>query len=103
MNILSDLEHAAEVTRLEDRIEELESKVDDLETENGGLNDDISDLETEVESLKDTVYDRDRLLDKAYTIVHTSIGDLSAIGEVPLKDVVACVEAVVESLRAVLA
>lgn len=80
----------------------LRSRIDDLEIDNEGLNDDISDLETEIESLKDTVYDRDRLLDKAYTIVHTAIGDLSAIGEVPLKDVVASVEAVVESLRAVL-
>ena len=85
-----------------DQINELSSRVDDLETDNEGLNDEISDLESEVETLKDAIWDRDRLLDKAYRLVETAIDDLSAIDEVPLKDVVDCVNAVVESLRAVL-
>lgn len=87
---------------LDDKIEELTSKIDDLEIDNEGLNDENSDLASEVETLSDEVSERDRLLDKAYTIVQTSIDDLNAIDEVPLKDVVSCIEAVVENLRAVL-
>lgn len=88
---------------LDDEIEELTSKIDDLETDNENLSDEISDLESEVGGLNDEVFDRDRLLDKAYRLVQGAIDDLSAIDEVPLKDVVSCIDAVVENLRAVLA
>jgi predicted RNase H-like nuclease (RuvC/YqgF family) len=103
VSLLSDLAHFAEITRLEDKIEELESRIEDLEDENESRGDEISDLESEVETLSGEVSERDRLLDKAYRLVQGAIDDLNALDEVPLRDVVACVEAVVENLRAVLA
>jgi uncharacterized protein YoxC len=99
----ADLDHASEVTRLEDTIEELTSKVDDLEVDVEGLNDDISDLESQVSLLEEDVFDRDRLLNEAYNRVGHAVDDLKAIGEVPLSEVIDCVDAVVENLRAVLA
>jgi predicted nuclease with TOPRIM domain len=91
------------VITLEDKIEELRGSIDNLEIDNAELTEEVEDLKSEVEDLGNGVWDRDRLLDKAYSLIGAAINDLGALGEVPLKDVVDCVNAVVENLRVVLA